>query len=149
MNRISFCFVTVLLIVFTVGCGNDDNYDNPEIVVNNIQDGSDDDTQANVKVTQNMAWEIVRTKILNNNMANINVYVSKNAIPSNTLVEAYYTTELSPAYTSWLFFIDDAPMANWGHQCRYVYVNVVDGEYEIHQNSWPPKSLESTFTSLN
>jgi hypothetical protein len=134
--------------VFTVGCGNDDNYDNPEIVVNNIQDGSDDDTQANVKVTQNMAWEIVRTKILNNNMANINVYVSKNAIPSNTLVEAYYTTELSPAYTSWLFFIDDAPMANWGHSCRYIYVSIVDGEYDIHQNTWSPKSLESTFTLL-
>ncbi len=143
-----FIFVTALLIMFSIGCGNEDDYGYPETEVGNIQNESGDRTQVNMKITQTMAWEIVKTKILNSNLKNINAYASKNTIPSNTLVEAYYTTEMSPGYTSWLFFIDDAPMANWGHSCRYIYVSIVDGEYDIHQNTWSPKSLESTFTLL-
>ena len=88
--------------------------------------------------SQEMAWEIVKIGVLNNELNDIDVYVSKNTIQPNTTIETYSTPELSPDYISWLFFIDDVPFGNWGHPCRYVYVNVADGKYEIHEHSEPP-----------
>ena len=79
---------------------------------------------------------------------NIDVYVSKDTVHPKTTIECYYSTELSPNYTSWLFFIDDVPFGNWSHLCRYVYVNAIGGKYEIHENTWLPTSLGSEFIPL-
>ncbi len=100
------------------------------------------------EITQEMAWQIVKLIVLRNHLDNIDVYVSKEPIHPNTTIECYYSTELSPNYTSWLFFIDDVPFGNWGHPCRYVYVNGVGGKCEIHENTWLPTSLGSDFIQL-
>ena len=99
-------------------------------------------------ITQELAWEIVQTKVLKNELDNINAYVSKVPVPPNTVIDAIFTTDQSPKYTSWVFFIDDVPYGNWAHPCRYVYVNVVGGNYMVHQNKWDPKSLDSDYIQL-
>ncbi|MBQ9230193.1 MAG: hypothetical protein IJ190_03320 [Prevotella sp.] len=104
------------------------------------------DEEENTSVSQNQAWERVKMSVLNNQLDNINVYVSKNTIQPNTIVETYGEEDKSPNYESWLFFIDDIPYGNWGHPCRYVYVNIVGGNYEVHDNSMPPKSLGNYIT---
>lgn len=100
------------------------------------------------EITQELAWEIVQTKVLKNELDNINAYVSKVPIPPNTVIDAIFTTDQSPKYTSWVFFIDDVPYGNWAHPCRYVYVNVVGGNYMVHQNKWEPQSLYSDYIQL-
>jgi len=40
----------------------------------------------------------------------------------------------------WLFFIDDAPMANWAHACRFVLVSE-SGEIQVERATWPPINI--------
>jgi hypothetical protein len=37
----------------------------------------------------------------------------------------------NPFQESWFFLIDDYPNANWGHPCRYVWVDTQTGNYEV------------------
>ena len=98
-------------------------------------------------ISQDHAWLIVKTFVLNNQLDKIDVYVSKNTIQPNKTIETYSTPDISPDYESWLFFIDDIPFGNWSHPCRYIYVNAVGGKYEVHQHSMPPMSM-GEFTPL-
>ena len=98
-------------------------------------------------ISQDHAWLIVKTFVLNNKLDKINVYVSQNTIQPNKTIETYSTPDISPDYESWLFFIDDIPFGNWSHPCRYVYVNAVGGKYVVHQQSMPPMSM-GEFTPL-
>jgi hypothetical protein len=41
-------------------------------------------------------------------------------------------------YKGWVFFIDDAPVANWAHDCRIVFVNTYGGNPYIINDVWPP-----------
>ena len=75
-------------------------------------------------------------------------YVSKEFVKPNTTIPANYHTYLSPGYTSWVFFIDDVPFGNWSHPCRYAYVNVENGKYDVSDGTWPPTSLEKDFKLL-
>lgn len=46
---------------------------------------------------------------------------------------------------SWFFFINDCPMANWSHPCRYVLINYYDSltrNYCIIDEDWPPDCVE-------
>lgn len=104
----------------------------------------------NTEISQVMAWSIVKKLIMKDQLDNIYIYVSKNTIQTNTMVEICCGYEdKSPDYESWLFFIDDMPFANWAHPCRYIYVNIVGGEYEVHEHKMPPKSLGEVFTPLS
>ena len=98
-------------------------------------------------ISQDYAWLIVKTFVLNNQLEKINVYVSQNTIQPNKTIETLSTPDKSPDYESWLFFIDDMPFGNWSHPCRYVYVYAVGGKYEVHQHSMPPVSM-GEFTPL-
>lgn len=126
MRKVIFVIIGLLSLGMLNACSNDEE----EIT----------------SVSQNKAWEIVKMSVLNNQLDNINVYVSKNTIQPNTIVETYGEEDKSPNNESWLFFIDDIPYGNWAHPCRYVYVNTVGGNYEVHDNSWPPKSLGNFIT---
>ncbi len=51
----------------------------------------------------------------------------------------YY--HINNQYKAWAFFIDDAPIANWAHPCRVVFVNSYPGynlSYSITEDEWPP-----------
>ncbi len=55
------------------------------------------------------------------------------------LAENYLGYYIMPYETQWVFFIDDAPLAYWTHPCRYVFFDSNTGEYEIHEEGWPPQ----------
>jgi len=41
-------------------------------------------------------------------------------------------------YNGWVFFIDDAPIANWAHPSRIVFINAYGGNPYIIEDIWPP-----------
>lgn len=43
----------------------------------------------------------------------------------------------SPDTESWLFFVDEKPLANWGHDCQYAFVDM-NGNVFTHKASMPP-----------
>lgn len=55
------------------------------------------------------------------------------------------TSQLTiPSYDSWVYFVDDKPFANWGHSCRYVFVNTKTGQLEVQSKNMPPLSENLT-----
>jgi len=52
------------------------------------------------------------------------VYISKTLVPSGQAVKTIYTDETAPNYDSWLVFIDEQPIANWWHNCKYIFVTI-------------------------
>jgi hypothetical protein len=41
----------------------------------------------------------------------------------------------------WCFFLDENPKANWGHQCKYIYVSVANGNIKSSIAQMPPENL--------
>ena len=94
-------------------------------------------------IDQDMAWKSIKDEVQNNANGEIEVWVSNTPIIGDSVIQTCFTEEQSPSYLSWLFFVDDRPFGNWSHPCRYIYVNVLDGSYEVHYNKWPPKNQDT------
>ena len=78
-------------------------------------------------------------QILADDIGKVDVYVASNDISSQDGLQLWDKT-LSCAYSSnWVFFVDDYVFANWAHPCRYIFVNSETGEYQIVNETAPPK----------
>lgn len=90
-------------------------------------------------LSQENAWNIVKSQVLKNDTTSISAFISQTTITPNSLITTINGNENSPQYTAWFIFIDDFPFENWGHPCRYIYVNSQNGEVEINIKNCPPK----------
>lgn len=90
------------------------------------------------QITKCEAWQIVKSQVLKGDTSNINVYASNSTYKANSSIRAILRTEKTPDFTSWFFFIDDDPYANWEHPCRYIFVNAEDGTFIVRNNTRPP-----------
>lgn len=94
--------------------------------------------QQNAKIVKDEAWKIVQKELSINDKSYVNVYVSNQIIKGGTIYNAMCEQEKTPQFDSWFFFIDDLPFGNWEHPCRYVYVNVDNGECLTYNKRRPP-----------
>lgn len=53
-------------------------------------------------------------------------------------LDSFLDYYICPFAESWVFFIDDMPVANWAHECRIVLLDADNTEYEIIEENWPP-----------
>lgn len=95
--------------------------------------------QVSSRLSQKEATNIVINKIINGETKDKEIFVSDTIISSKGKIRDIFFIEKSPPFDSWFFFIDDNPLANWEHPCRYVFVNVKDGSFEIYNETRPPK----------
>lgn len=140
MKKFVLFVIGLFSLITLIGCDNEDNV--TKVRQNGLEISED------TEITQELAWEIVKRRVLNNQLEEIDVYVSENPVQPNTTIETYSTPEQSPNYTSWLFFIDYIPYGNWSHPCKYVYVNVVGGKFETHEHSMPPIMYQLNYIPL-
>lgn len=49
----------------------------------------------------------------------------------------------NPYSTSFVYFIDDMPSANWVHPCRYIFINIDDGSFTIETDDIYPNDYKS------
>jgi len=92
-------------------------------------------------ISETDAFQIVFKNVLNGNIEGRWVYVGVKIMKANTGIKAFNEVYKSPSFDGWFFFIDDHPWANWGHPCRYVFVNITTGEYQIISASMPPDNI--------
>lgn len=52
--------------------------------------------------------------------------------------DGYFSYQICIYPENWVFFVDDAPLANWAHPCRYIFFDKQNGEYTIIEDNWPP-----------
>lgn len=76
-------------------------------------------------ITREEAYQALLKKGLVNTLKN-NVEAAKQIISSETPLNFMGDTIKSPIWNSWFFLIDLHPSQDWGHPCKYVFVNSVD-----------------------
>ena len=76
-------------------------------------------------ITRDEAFKIIKQKGLVDTLKNT-VKASQQILQSKTSLQFMDVSKISPDWNSWFFLIDLQPSAEWGHPCKYVFVNVKD-----------------------
>jgi hypothetical protein len=88
------------------------------------------------------AYQIVLSEGLGDHLGPEKIYAGKAVLPPRTIIKSWKDQVVSPEGESWFFFIDDHPAANWGHPCRYVFVDAQSGAYSEVEMLTPPPLAE-------
>ena len=81
-------------------------------------------------IPRDIAYELALKK-LNVSLKDVDIWATKEKLPANLKMNISWFSVTSPETESWLFFVDEKPMANWEHDCRYVFVDM-NGKVHIH-----------------
>ncbi|MFP5258680.1 MAG: C13 family peptidase [Acidobacteriota bacterium] len=85
-------------------------------------------------------------RLLGHSLQGRRVYAAVTPAADRVTVALWRTTVTLSGGPGWLFFIDDAPTANWEHGCRFALVGA-DGEIRVVSARTPPKDMAG-FTEL-
>ena len=91
------------------------------------------------QINRDSALSIVKTTVLNNIWEDREIFSKILIVQPNDTILTLDSFLISPNYTSWLFFVDEIPLANWGHRCKYIFVNNINGESNTADMYMPPK----------
>lgn len=95
---------------------------------------------ANASVTLNDAEKKALNYVSNSLPKNYTLYRYPSALKKVTLPAG---DVISLSTNCWVFFIDEAPGENWGHNCRYVFVSVSTGNVTQKQSNMFPRQLHN------
>ncbi len=93
--------------------------------------------QNNIELDQEEAWKIIKEQVLKGNFKDFDIYIGKNIILPDQELESIRKIT-SPSFRSFFFFIDEKPLANWSHSCKYCFVDIITGEVKIIKSDMPP-----------
>lgn len=99
--------------------------------------------------TRQQAIHKVLNEIVVADTGNINVYSAYDLLTNNdSIVLAFDTTLVCPYNYNWFFYIDDYPIANWSHPCRYIFIDTVSGNYQIMNQHQFPASFRDSVSNM-
>ncbi len=102
-----------------------------------------------VSISKDAAYELVKKQVSDKPLNEIDIYVTPDMLPANTQVTTMSEEFTSPDSESWLFFIDELPMGNWSHPCKYIFVDA-SGKIAVHKGTmFPTYPSESDMERLN
>lgn len=90
------------------------------------------------QITKDAAIDILKQNVLEESWMEKEISMSDSAILPNTVINIHDSFLISPNHSSWFFFVDDYPLADWWHNCRYVFIDVDDGTVESFTMHAPP-----------
>jgi hypothetical protein len=91
-------------------------------------------------ISQGDTCTLVIDDVLKGNTEGMWVYTYPDQVKAGTTIDTWYGDIILPESDGWLFFIDDAPMENWAHPCRYVFIDM-SGTITIKDAFGPPLDL--------
>ena len=91
-------------------------------------------------LSRDEAYTLVFSDVLKGNTDGIWVFAAPEPVAAGTSIDTWYGTVVLPEGEGWLFFIDDMPMENWAHPCRYVHVDMT-GVVTVKSAYGPPEDL--------
>ncbi|MDQ7831406.1 MAG: C13 family peptidase [Desulfovibrionaceae bacterium] len=97
--------------------------------------------------SRDAAFAVLTAELLGHSTVGRRVHVATAKVEGPSVaVPTWKETVTLSGGPGWLFFVDDAPRANWAHACRYVLVSE-DGALAVHKAQTPPSDM-SAFTEL-
>ena len=103
-----YLLIFLFLTAIFVSCSNDD----------------DAPSSKKMELSQEQAYELVKKNLKGLSLNEVSISVYNEVLPPKTELKRMGGELLvSPAAESWMFFVDEIPLANWGHPCRYIFVD--------------------------
>ncbi len=93
---------------------------------------------ASAQITRDSALVIVKQSILNGDWLDKEIYASVS--PMDTSISSNINN-VSHLNRYWFFFVDEKPYANWDHPCKYIYIDVNNGDVLTFNKSVPPSNI--------
>jgi hypothetical protein len=100
----------------------------------------EDGTDATATVLWAGAYDKALTEVLNGTTEGKWVFADPTPVPAGSTIKTWYGSINLPSEKGWVFFIDDVPMENWAHPCRYVFVDY-SGSVSVYNAHGPPYNL--------
>jgi hypothetical protein len=98
----------------------------------------------NFPLTREEAWKIVADELPISKGTEVKVYALASSVRGGTAISTWGREILVPKELNeaWFFFIDDAPMANWEHPCRYAFIDFQTALIKVIDSTRPPDNLD-------
>ena len=91
------------------------------------------------QVSKQEAIDLVIDTIYVDLLDSVSIFMEVDSLSDQYYLLNPYDSILSPYSDYWLFFIDKQPRnLSWGHECTYLFVNRMDGNYQEFINQKPP-----------
>lgn len=118
-------FLLLAVVLDIVACSND------------LETGKAEVTD--FTISKNDAYTLVKEQLKDKPLNEIDIYRTVEMLPARTKVVSMGGENIiSPDCDSWLFFVDEMPlMVNWGHPCKYIFVDVV-GKISVYERTMFP-----------
>ncbi len=84
------------------------------------------------------AYEKIDSALFQGQILSQEIFVFPSPIQAFSSIKTLDSVYSSPATECWFFFIDDNPYANWGHNCRLVFVENGTSNIHISNSLFPP-----------
>lgn len=94
---------------------------------------------ATAQISKDSVCHIAKYDILNNKLDSLIIVSETKAVSPRDTIWTLNSYIISPDYQSWFFFVDEQPLANWGHRCKYVFVNRQNASYVVRDMYMPPR----------
>ena len=94
------------------------------------------------QITHTEAYTKIEDYMRENKISDsIVLYHSPIIANQDAIILANQDTLQSPSYDSYVFFIDEYPYKNWGHPCRFLFVDCSSGIVSTMTASFPPNDI--------
>lgn len=104
---------------------------------------------SSAQIGRQYATDTVINHLLADDTGKVNIFARISILGNDDTLYLRDGYILNPYNTSWVFFIDDHPTANWFHNCRYLIMNEMDGLYQLIDKRIYPDSLQDDFELLS
>jgi hypothetical protein len=100
--------------------------------------------------SRNQAIELVMNDIVGADSFYVNVFSNYDSHILQQDIVLYDNRTINCTYeNNWVFFIDDDPIAFWFHECRYVFVSGLNGDYTVMNENLFPVDLETDYELIS
>lgn len=94
----------------------------------------------NAQITKQQAIDSVMINVIKQDSVNFNVLLFPELIADPDFRLSALQILHCPYDTAWLFFIDMFPIAQWEHDCKYIFINNLNGEITQLPQKIPPNN---------
>lgn len=96
------------------------------------------------------ADDIVINIISLGSVDSISVFRKTNTLSESDTILLFDGNMITSPYDScYVYFIDDQPLRNWGHQCRYIFLDINSGDYTITNANTYPDNIHKDYNMVS
>lgn len=93
------------------------------------------------QVSREEAYERVQ-QVIDREWEKVEVFMCKSPLAEGEKIEVLGGESVYVKASGWVFFVDEMPYANWGHDCFYAFVDKETGRVDTLRRMMPPVSFE-------